>query len=96
MVKFLGWSIANEAAAQTVPAIVLRLAERGSLHSIVVKNLERNIRISNERKVMWSSQLAESLAYIHDQDLIHRDIKPDNVLVDGTNDIKLVSGATSS
>ena len=91
VIKFLGWSIANDAAAHTVPAIVLKFAKHGSLRSIVNKKLEGAISISDEQKVTWSYQIADALAYMHGRDLIHRDIKPANVLVGDKRDIKVVS-----
>ena len=42
------------------------------------------------QKVVWSTQIADAVTYIHGQDLVHRDIKPDNVLVDVSGDIKMV------
>ena len=91
MIKFLGWSIARDATAQTVPAIVLRLAERGSIRSIVIKKLKGDVSISDTQKVIWSTQLAKAISHVHARGWIHRDIKPANVLVDGEGDIKLVS-----
>ena len=90
MVKFLGWSISNNAAAQTVPAIVLRLAKYGSLRRMVAQKLKGHAHFSDTQKVVWSVQIAAAVTYIHGRNLIHRDIKPDNVLVDVSGDIKMV------
>ena len=90
MIKFLGWTISNNAVAQTVPAIVLKLAKYGSVRSIVNQKLRGGIVISNAQKVKWSQQIADAITYMHDQGFIHRDIKPDNVLVDDNLDIKMV------
>ena len=92
VIEFLGWSIANNAAAHTVPVIVLKLARHGSLLSVVDKG---DSDIPDERKVAWSAQIAEALAYIHGRGLIHRDIKPANVLVGDSENIKLVSSRTN-
>ena len=91
MVKFLGWSIANNATASTVPAIILRLAKHGSLRSIVTKKSRGEINVSDAQKVRWSTQLAKGISHVHSKGWIHRDIKPGNVLVHGDGDIKLVS-----
>ena len=76
-----------------MPAIVLKLARNGS---VVTKKLNGCIDISDERKRVWSIQLAEAVAYIHGRNLIRRHIKPSNVLVGDCADIKLVSGQARS
>ena len=72
-----------------MPAIVLKLAKYGSLREIVDK---KKMAISDDLRVKWSRQFGDAVGYLHGQGFIHRDIKPDNVLVDDSLDIKMVSG----
>ena len=86
----MGWSASNNATDQTVPAIILKLA-KDSLRGIIVKKLRGDISISDEQKAQWSNQISDAVDYMHDKNLIHRDIKPDNVLIGDNDEIKLVS-----
>ncbi len=43
-----------------------------------------------EQAINFSLQIAESLAEAHDKGIIHRDIKPDNIMVDSKNRIKVM------
>ena len=40
--------------------------------------------------VPWAIQVADALAHLHARGILHRDVKPDNLLVDGTGGVKLV------
>lgn len=40
--------------------------------------------------------LAEGLGYLHAQGVVHRDIKPDNILVDGDWNVKVIDFATAA
>ena len=72
-----------------MPAIILRLAGGGSLRSVVDMQLQKKIVISDKQKTEWSNQLADAISYMHSLRLIHRDLKPKNVLVGDKNEIKL-------
>ena len=45
--------------------------------------------LSNEQAVKWAAQALEALDYAHRQGVIHRDVKPSNLMLDGAGDIKV-------
>ena len=50
----------------------------------------RNERISSKTKKIFIAQILEALKYIHEKEVIHRDLKPQNILLDSNGKIKLV------
>ncbi|CAO3646374.1 unnamed protein product [Cunninghamella blakesleeana] len=66
--------------------IFMEYCENGSLGSY----LEHGGRIEDELYIVdYSYQLLSGLAYLHENNIVHRDIKPDNILIDYQGQLKL-------
>ena len=46
-------------------------------------------RLPQQQARTWSIQLAEALAYAHSRGVVHRDIKPGNILIDGDGNVRI-------
>lgn len=60
-----------------IPYLVMDYAPGGSLR----QRHARNTRLPLKTVVDYTRQIADSLQYVHNHRLIHRDLKPDNVLI---------------
>ena len=60
---------------------------QGDSLKAVVKN---NGKIEEKIVLVWMAQIAETVKYLHDQGIIHRDIKPDNIMVNPEGQVKLI------
>ncbi len=49
-----------------------------------------NKNISSETKIDWIKQLISSLIYLHANKVVHRDLKPQNILLDADNRLKII------
>lgn len=68
--------------------LVLELVNGMSLNEYVKKHVERRLSENDACRIFYQIMLA--LEYCHGNDVAHRDIKFDNVLLDHSNNVKLI------
>jgi eukaryotic-like serine/threonine-protein kinase len=61
--------------------LVMEHVEGGTLRSRLEEQMNLNHALEMREVVAMTRQVAQALQYAHDQGIIHRDVKPDNVLL---------------
>ena len=74
IVPVLGSGPAGPLVYYTMPMI-----DGDSLRTV----LHRERQLPIEKAVRYATEVADALAYAHEHNIVHRDIKPDNILIDG-------------
>jgi serine/threonine-protein kinase len=76
----------HEALASTPPAFVMEYFESENLKYSLWNLPERIVKY--EFKIL--RQVADALSFVHEQGVVHKDIKPENVLVNSKQDVRLI------
>jgi len=82
------------------PGLVKELPSQGRGHRYVVMEwaegrllrqiMDEPAGLSLERSVQIALKICQVLAYIHERGVVHLDLKPENIIVDRNDDIKLI------
>jgi serine/threonine protein kinase len=59
----------------------MHYCESGDLSKIIVNAAKTKTYISESNIIKWSSQLALAMEYLRECHILHRDIKPGNILL---------------
>src|SRR5579859_6120284 len=70
---------------ESTPYLIMEYAQKGTLRDIYPKGSVVPLSVI----IQYIEQIAAALQYAHDQRIIHRDVKPQNLLVRNTNEIVL-------
>lgn len=70
---------------RNVAYLVMEYMQHGNLR----QQYSRGVQLPLELVVQYVRQIANALTYIHERGLVHRDVKPHNMLLDGEGEIKL-------
>ncbi len=71
--------------ARNTPFLAMAYASNGSLR----QRLPKGTRVSLDKIIFYVNQVAGALQYAHDKRLIHRDVKPENMLLGPNNEVWL-------
>jgi serine/threonine protein kinase len=66
--------------------IVMEYVEGRTLKEIV--NISGKLNVNNA--ILYTQQICNALNYAHSQNIIHRDIKPQNIMVDDNGQVKII------
>ena len=69
-------------------SIVTEFMDKGSLGK-VLHGTKPRVRLPLSLRARWSHDIAEGMAYLHGQRIIHRDLTPNNVLVNRASQVKI-------
>lgn len=72
--------------------LVLELCPGGTLKSLIKKK----VRLTEQETIKYVRDILHGLAYIHDNKIIHRDIKLENFLIDKNDHIKIADFGLSA
>lgn len=69
--------------------IVMNYADGGDLQSRIIKQRQKKQYFPEEQIIDWFLQICLALKHIHDRQILHRDIKAQNIFLTSKNEVKL-------
>eukprot|EP00919_Chromeraceae_sp_WS-2016_P006145 GHVR01014430.1.p1 GENE.GHVR01014430.1~~GHVR01014430.1.p1 ORF type:complete len:330 (-),score=63.73 GHVR01014430.1:25-1014(-) len=69
--------------------IVTEYCDKGDLYKIIEKSKQLNIPIQEDKIILYFIQIVESIRYVHNNLILHRDLKSSNIFVNNIYNIKL-------
>ena len=91
-------NINEEKTDKTIYCLVLEYVLKGSLNDYLIKLKDKlkTTPISQSFIIKIFGQLLDVLVYLYDRSVMHRDIKPDNILLDENSNVKVTDFGLSA
>ena len=74
---------------KTEMSIIIELCENGNLFDQMITQKDYDEAIPEDKVLQMAKQLLKGLCYLHEHKIVHRDIKPDNILITKDEDLKI-------
>ncbi|CAF1148138.1 unnamed protein product [Rotaria sordida] len=86
ILSMYGWSYENLSPNRLRLLIIMEYMPKGSLTKLLQQEYNR---LTNRRKISIACDIASGMHRIHRHGMIHRDIRPDNILIDNNYRAKI-------